>query len=165
MRMEKNTCQHPTTSRTRMPRGGGRGVRAGRARELCARGAPHFMRAAWWVGVHIVSVCFHLSWSLRPSWPHPVSRRSAAGARSVRAAPLPIAMASVKFSNLGALRRLQLSPGVGCHRLLSVLLLSTRSFQRCAGRRVGPRNGLVLLLIKKIFVASGGAAHRPRDRF
>ena len=31
-------------------------------------------------------------------------------------------------------------------------------FQRCAGRRVGPRNGLVLLLIKKIFFASGGAA-------
>jgi len=47
---------------------------------------------------------------------------------------------------------------VGCHRLLSVLLLSTRSFQRCAGRRVGPRNGLVLASYKKIFLASGGAA-------
>ena len=58
-----------------------------------------------------------------------------------------------------SLRRLRLSRSVwDCQRLLSVLLLSTRSFQRCAGRRVGPRNGLVLLLIKKIFLASGGAA-------
>ena len=50
-------------------------VRAERARELCARGAPHFMRAAWWVGVHIVSVCFHLSWSLRGQVGHTVSCR------------------------------------------------------------------------------------------
>ena len=58
-----------------------------------------------------------------------------------------------------SLWRLRLSRSVwDCQRLLSVLLLSTRSFQRCAGRRVGPRNGLVLLLIKKIFFASGGAA-------
>ena len=58
-----------------------------------------------------------------------------------------------------SLRRLRLSRSVwDCQRLLSVLLLSTRSFQRCAGRRVGPRNGLVLLLIKEFFFASGGAA-------
>ena len=69
-------------------------VRAERARELCARGAPHFMRAAWWVGVHIVSVCFHLSWSLRGQVGHTVSCRGCrslasavcggAGARSAR---------------------------------------------------------------------------------
>ena len=33
------------------------------------------MRAAWWVGVHIVSVCFHLSWSLRGQVGHTVSCR------------------------------------------------------------------------------------------
>jgi len=64
-----------------------------------------------------------------------------------------------------SLRRLRLSRSVwDCQRLLSVLLLSTRSFQRCAGRHVGPRNSLVLLLIKKIFFASGGAA-QARGRF
>ncbi len=64
-----------------------------------------------------------------------------------------------------SLRRLRLSRSVwDCQRLLSVLLLSTRSFQRCAGRHVGPRNSLVLLLIKKFFFASGGAA-QARGRF
>ena len=66
-------------------------MRAERARELCARGAPHFMRAAWWVGVHIVSVCFHLSWSLRGQVGHTVSCR------------LP-ALASVRRRGGGALR-------------------------------------------------------------
>ena len=50
---------------------------------MCARGAPHFMRAAWWVGVHIVSVCFHLSWSLRGQVGHTVSCR---GCRSLASA-------------------------------------------------------------------------------
>ena len=40
------------------------------------------MRAVWWVIIHIVSVCFHLSWPLRGQVGHTVSCRgcrSAAG--------------------------------------------------------------------------------------
>ena len=56
----------------------------------------------------------------RPSWPHrkpPLcgGRGGALPSARVRGplrAPRPIAMASVKFSNLGSLRRLQLSPGL-----------------------------------------------------
>ena len=64
-------------------------VRAERARGLCVRSAPSFMRAAWWVIIHIVSVCFHLSMAPpRPSWPHrklPRLPRSARrGSRSAR---------------------------------------------------------------------------------
>ena len=36
---------------------------------VCVRSAPSFMRAAWWVIIHIVSVCSKLA-PPRPSWPH-----------------------------------------------------------------------------------------------